>query len=45
MELLDEIEQIKYEHANDLRKRIINYVNEVERDSKEKNQRRNGKEK
>jgi hypothetical protein len=45
MELLDEIEQIKYEHANDLRKRIINYVNEVERESKEKNARKNGKEK
>lgn len=45
MELLDEIEQIKYEHANDLRKRIIDRVNEVERESKEKYKRRNGEEK
>jgi hypothetical protein len=50
MELLDEIEQIKYEHSGEvtldnlfgLRKRIIDRVNEVERESKEKNARRNG---
>lgn len=44
MEMLDEIQQIKYEHSEEvtldnlfgLRKRIINYVNEVERESKEK---------
>ena len=45
MEMIDEIQQIKYEHSGDLRKRIIEYVNEVEQESKEKNARRNGKEK
>lgn len=50
MEMLDEVEQIKYEHSGEvtldnlfgLRKRIIDRVNEVERESKEKNARRNG---
>jgi len=45
MEMLDEIQQIKYEHSGDLRKRIIDRVNEVEQESKEKNARKNGKEK
>ena len=40
MEMLDEIQQIKYEHGSEMRKRIIDRVKEVETESKEKYKRK-----
>lgn len=37
MEMLDEIQQVKYENSGDLRRYIMDVVNEVERKSKDKN--------
>lgn len=37
MEMLDEIQQVKYENSGDLRRYIMDVVNEVERKSKERN--------
>jgi hypothetical protein len=43
MQMLDEIQQVIYEHSGDLRKKEIDYVKGIEERSKEKNERRNGK--